>query len=365
MFSMREVTDIEVIFIHLGENLPDHLKLNLIRFKDIFFQISFIVAVDSNESIEWLRSQNINFIDYATLQVNEVDLYELHGLDKIFRDGFWFKTLKRLFVLCEVAEISSKKIFIHIESDVLLMPNFPWTKFLGLSKLSWPKVDLNQDVASIVVIPNVQQAISLRNLLLLELKKNPKHTDMSILSDISRNYPQLVETLPTSNKEFLELTNPKFREENEIECITSLSDYFEGIFDGLFCGVWLAGTDPKNTYGFTIIHNNKLILNSNSLIHFSDVSFHYSKNTGLRLGTRKAFIELYSLHVHSKNLALFSYSWENELIRLTNWPKLLKLYKFDLRLFFNLVMLNYQNKTLKSYLLNIKLFKVIRKLIRI
>lgn len=365
MISMRQLTDIEVIFIHLGENLPDHLKLNLLRFKDIFSQISIVVAVDSTESIDWLRTQEINFIDHRNLKNNGFNLYDMHELDKIFRDGFWFKTLKRLFALCDVAEISSKKFFIHVESDVLLLPNFPWAKFLGLNKLSWPKVDLTQDVASIVVIPNVSEAINLRNLLLVELKSNPKHTDMSILSDISRNYPQLVETLPTLNKNLIELTNPSFRRKKELDHITSLSDYFEGIFDGLFCGVWLAGTDPKNTYGFTMIHNNKLILKSNSFIQFSGSSFQYSKNKGLRLGTRNGFIQLFSLHVHSKNLALFSSSWENELIKLTKWPKILIPYKFDLKLFFELLLQNYKDKTLRSYLLNINFFKVARRLIRL
>jgi hypothetical protein len=75
-------------------------------------------------------------------------------LDHNFRDGFWKYTFERLFALQQYHEKHSDSKILHIESDVLLLPEFPWKSFAELNSLAWLNVNETHDVAALVYLPN-------------------------------------------------------------------------------------------------------------------------------------------------------------------------------------------------------------------
>ena len=261
---------------------------------------------------------------------------------------------------------SSYKSLLHIESDVICFPNFPWDSFRNLNSLAWPRVDDNQDIASLIFLPDKKQSKWLENELLNLLKTDINFTDMRILNEISKSYPDKIILLPISNLKMpftIDSNNADFSSFYEI---AKHSDFFNGIFDGLHTGVWLTGTDPRNRYGLTIFHDSKLISDSNSLIKPGKFTYEMDSNGCVYLTSNNYTTSLFSLHVHSKNLKLFGPNWINELkifIENSRMPSK-SVHTFSPKLLIDLLYANTKSGTLRSYILGIPLLKNFREFLK-
>ena len=343
-------------FVHLGGNLPKHLILNLKRFKKIFPGIPISLVVDKNCELLQAIQDICEVYIYDEMSCEHSELLSKLDFDKAFRQGFWFKTLERIFAFIEfhkATEVDTQ--LLHIESDVLLLPNFPWTKLqdIALPSLGWCSFSPDHDVASLLYSQNRNSSELLERKLIQLLTQDSKLTDMQVLNRIARNcpddtfyFPMVIETMlenyelkSTSKQTFID---PKSRFLTE----------FTGVFDGAALGIYLTGSDPRNTFGWRLIHNDSILLKSQS--YFTPHLWHYSMdmdgNVSLQIGTQ--VIPIYSLHIHSKNLRLFNETWEFELNRLINLPKWKKHDGFSLRLFSVLIFENYQNGSLFRFLFN-------------
>lgn len=210
-----------------------------------------------------------------------------------FRQGFWQLTINRLYVLGEIHE----KIFsplIHIESDVLIMTDFPWEAFDSMEKLSWMKVSTDHDIAAILHMPSGY----LTKRLIAEIKKTikecPEKTDMTALSEVSKRLPndfQYLPSCPTQWSRFEVLRNAGDK--------TELGNPpFGGYFDPAALGIWHLGQDPRNHFGRSRIHVDP----STHDIDPSKVTLNINEKGGVsdQFGNR-----VFNLHVHSKNNKLF------------------------------------------------------------
>jgi hypothetical protein len=288
------------VFVHLGVTIPEHLKDNLSRHKALFPKQQLTLIVD-RDPLEVLP-QGIRIFKY---EVEKNDLKILDEMDKVsdfhFRDGFWKYTFLRLFALEKFHETYPDEPILHIESDVILMPNFPWEKFKSLSHLAWLNVNSLCDVASLVFSPNSNETHFFVNELRTIAKEDPATTDMLSMREFVLRNPGRHIYLPSLTER-----NSRVPDVYDEDAKSQLANFY-GYFDPSAIGMWNFGQDPKNLYGF----RNRFHLDSSYDLNPSKSDYFFEDS---RLFDSNG-LNIYSLHVHSKFLPLFSEDWAYHLAR--------------------------------------------------
>jgi hypothetical protein len=286
------------VYVHLGSNMPKHLKLNLIRHQLLFPNQELVLITSHDQQFDLPQSIRQFKVNSEEL---EKDLFSemSQKRDFEFRNGFWKYTLQRFFAIGEFHKANSNRRLTHIESDVLLMPNFPWEKFADLNKLTWLKVNSGLDVAAIIHFPTLE----LTQKVLEEISKlsrlNPETTDMLVLHDVTVNLKHFHEYLPSITSD--NAHNPKNFGASEKDQL----NYFEGIFDPAILGIWYFGQDPKNSFGLRkrYVGDESHDLNPKKMKLKFEAGILVDQNQ----------IPVFSLHLHSKHLPLFAGNWADAL----------------------------------------------------
>ncbi len=305
------------VYVHLGSNLPKHLKLSLSRHQLLF----------PNQDLALITSHDQHFDLPQSIKQFKVDSEELEKdlfaemsqkRDFEFRKGFWKYTLQRFFAIGEFHKVNSNRRITHIESDVLLMPNFPWEKFAEIDKLAWLKVNSRLDVAAIIHFPTLDLTQKFLGEISRLTRLNPDTTDMLVLHGAAVNLQHLHQYLPSITP--YNVHNPKSYGASEKDQL----NYFEGIFDPAILGIWNFGQDPKNSFGL-----RKRYVGDES----HDMN---PRKTKLKFEcgvlTDQNQIPVFSLHLHSKYLPLFSANWSNALeFGLLQAQKQRKTYSFEIK----------------------------------
>jgi hypothetical protein len=293
--------EINAVFVHLGSNIPRHLVLSLNRQLTLFPNIPCVLIVDNLPSVQ--LPDEIRVEMYSTSQETQ-DLFQEASkrMDHRFRGGFWKYTFERLFALQQYHEKNPEVKLIHIESDVLLMPSFPWTKFAGYGSIAWLNVNETHDVAALVYLPNLNATKFFCDFLRKQLRDNPETTDMYSLLSFANSFPSKHKYLPSLND-----INSREVDLNLLKRNMDSASYFKGFFDPLALGIWYFGQDPKNKYGVST--------------RYVDQEHHYLSATKVQLNFKDGHLkdqmqnEWFSIHLHSKNLNLFGPNWEKWLTR--------------------------------------------------
>ena len=286
------------VYVHLGSNLPKHLKLGLSRHQLLFPSQEIVLITSDDQQFDLPGSIKQFKVNTSVL---EAELFKemSQKLDFEFRKGFWKYTLQRFFAIGEFHKLNPKRVLTHIESDVVLMPNFPWHQFADLKKLAWLKVNSEVDVAAIVHFPTLHHTLGLLQEISRLAYLNTGTNDMLVLHDAVAHLRFSHEYLPslTSNNAYSAEKIDPSDEQNLI--------YFGGIFDPLNLGLWYFGQDPKNSFGLRTRYVG------DSSHDLNPVHTRLKFNDGVlsdQFGT-----SVYSLHVHSKYLPLFGANWESAL----------------------------------------------------
>ncbi len=280
-----------VVFVHLGKSNPRHLWLNLRRHREIFPHVPVGVVV-SDAIHEKRLPVGVDIIHYSQSHEARLLLNSL-ALGAGFRGGFWHLTLERLIALRQVHLEFEGEPMLHLESDVLLMPNFPWKEMAEGKTLMWGQISQNEDIAAILFSPNYVSTSALVEMICDQVTNDPKTSDMRALHKIAAN-----------------LNKDDF---SYIPQGLDASRMAEGIFDVGSIGMWLCGIDERNSWG----RRNFFM----SLAHHfvEPASYKYEiKSDGLWLRRDNQDLKLFSLHVHSKDLKLFGRTWHarlEELVR--------------------------------------------------
>ena len=343
-------------FVHLGGNLPEHLALNIDRFKRLFPDIPISLVVDEKCDLSKVVKNiwKIHVYESADKDFSKL-LYSL-SYDQSFRNGFWIKTLERIFAFIEFHQtLDNDTKLLHIESDVILMPNFPWNKLsrIKLPPLGWCSFSPDYDVAALVYSKNQESSQLLKRFLIELLRKDSNLNDMIALNCVAKNYPEHTFYFPIVGANSHELDN--LGEEVTISSTnlkSKLFKQFQGVFDGAALGMYLTGTDPRNTFGRRLIHNKANLIKSNAFINPQLWQYSVDLDGNLWLEIESQKIPIYCLHIHSKNLKLFDESWNTELNRLISLPKSKKYDGFSLSIFLMLILDNFKRKTLFRFLFN-------------
>ncbi len=333
---------IVITFVHLGTHAAPYLWTNIAEISRRFPDCQVALIYDSPEFIEGQNQHGLLLFKYLRV-VEEQDVLNQQDVQMNFRRGYWRFTLERLLALHQFHMSNPDNGLLHLESDVLLLPGFPFNELSFKEKIMWCECDENRDVASIVFSPSLTTSLWLKNQILKQIDKPGFITDMEILFRIRASNPHEISTFPTT--------------------LGSFPGDFEGIFDGLNLGGWLTGMDPRNSFGVTRVRDTALIRRSGTKISPWKSKFEYSSENGLYEFSDSARARVWNLHIHSKNRKLLGPEWEIELTRYVNGSRSNKVSReFSFQILTQLLISNYRNKTLTRYLLSLYVLKLIRKL---
>jgi hypothetical protein len=258
--------------VYLGKRVPKYLISNVRRCSTDFPKNKVVLATDSKRSIDLHGAEQV---------LVPQDLLRRNG-GYGFRSGFWYKTFDRLFAIEVVHEMYPMSPILHIEGDVRLSPNLNFECF-SATKLNWGSVTADEDGAALIQSPSLETSRLLTAALRAEQDVDASVTDMRALANIRRSHRDYVELLPTT------------------------ADGVEGaIFDFAPIGMWLGGTDPRNTRGVSFFRQRHEV----HLVDPRNLEFKARDGTLFTRpkGHSRAF-EVQNLHLHSKSLRLFSTPW--------------------------------------------------------
>lgn len=350
---------VTLLFVYLGHT-PDYVFENIARTRALFPSKKIVFCGTQIPPLDWINKHKIDFI--RQVPDPEFDTYaKQFGDINHGQNGYWRFTVERLLAISTYHEQFSNEKILHVESDVILMPNFPIETFATLEEAAWIGYGNKADIASIVYLPNFESTKLFRKMILAELSLGNLN-DMKILFNVRNRIKVTLLPVAESNDTIFGGVKSKYYQGD----IASLEDQdvFEGIFDSASIGIWLTGQDPRNRFGFTKIRTMEIVNNGAVQVDPSQGSFSLdSKGLLFILNSRSERIPVYNLHIHSKDIELFSRNWESRLRRYIeidgNHPRFVE---FNFRMFLELLRLNTRQKTLVRFLLNTPLMVRLRKL---
>ncbi len=298
---------IVLCLIHLGEEDAPHLWANLAYLEKTFENIECVLILDSARFIDQAKSLGIKTHFYIRDQAAD-DLFSRaeNNFDYEFRNGFWRYSLERLFAFVQFHSTISNPL-LHIESDILLFKNFPWSQFSALENMGWQSLSQNSDVASILFSPTPKSSAIFGSRILSLIEEDHSLTDMTVLARLRHEFHLDYLTIPSAPSVDVNVFN-EYRFEEKVR-ISALTSNFGGYFDSAPLGMWNFGQDARNNYGFSVRFKKM----PESILDPSRIDLQYDKSGTKLIDQFGSYI--YSLHIHSKDLSLFDV--ENiEVIRL-------------------------------------------------
>lgn len=291
--------------VYLGEKIPTYVYRNLAFLKEVFPSEEIYFVSDCEKALA--RAAQIGVTPFKvgkSEMVQELDRDLTHP--KNFRGNFWVHTTSRFFALSELVSYINEPL-LQIEADVFLLPTFPVSSFLNLDKLAYPLESPVTGAASLFFIPNPESILDFLNFILESISKNGSETDMTLLGKYWQEFPERVEILPSipAFPDFIGLAE----EQRAMNAASKNVLVFGGLFDPLTYGMHLLGEDPQNNFARTIFGKKP----EAHLISKFPLEFQ-QHGSALYLIFNGNPVELFCLHVHSKNLRIFDlYKYKNEI----------------------------------------------------
>jgi hypothetical protein len=301
-------THLPLVWVHLGPSrVSKHLKRSIKTHAISFPESSLILLVDEERNVEDFALDNVKVIKVSIESEDWNFIEKTLNHDRTFRNGFWFTSLARFKALSIFMASEGIYQLLHIESDVVLMPNFPFSKFAQMDdRLAYCLQGEGQGIAAILFVGSKDTLNNFLRFCVEEVKRNPKSTDMTILYRYWIEKPHQVLILPS-------LPNNSCKPDDypgTPKVISENLDTFGGIFDPISIGQYLLGIDPRNSRGRRIL--------------FREDETHYLKVSQLKLeivqdslllDRRGKRYPIFSLHVHSKDLRAFGTLSLKQLLR--------------------------------------------------
>ena len=298
---------IKAAIVHLGPARAPWVFTNIKRHLRLFPEVPILFISDRRSHLK--KASKLGVETYLYLPTQDTDcIFRSTTHNHTFRHDFWRTSIERLIAIQQYQTEKKHQKLLHIESDVMLMPNFPWDKITDLDKLTWLSASSFQDCAALLYSPSVDASEWLVQELRKEITIHADTTDMKVLYSIRKRSPGQINLFPSTSPalavELLRSDGERFLDN------IKLTSYFGGIFDVLNMGMWLTGQNPRNQGGKVIRYENYFTQYN----EFNPNSFKLH-NGCLTVGEEPREY-VFNLHVHSKNIKLLSPRWNSELRRL-------------------------------------------------
>jgi hypothetical protein len=294
--------------IYLGNTLPRYVLKNLEYLRSTFDKSEVYFISDSVSSIN--KAAKIGVKTWLAPNPDEQwrDVREQLNHPMSFRQGFWFKTLARIFVLNSFMQLHKDESCLQIEADVFLFQDFPIAKVFSLdAEIAFPMESNEMGIASLLYLKDHKSAQSLTDFALGEIRLNPHITDMSLLGRIAHSKILKFIPLPTLPESLrAALSQP---EAINLVCQNSLCD--SGVFDGITIGQYLLGVDPRNSRGRLVLHR----IQPSHAINPEKLTLTWDGDENLSLKALNGNSQIYNLHNHAKDLRLYKKKSRNKLLQ--------------------------------------------------
>jgi hypothetical protein len=292
-----------IAFVHLNSAIPLYLKMN-IQTTIKKFPDSRVVLIHNLDSQIRINSKVETFRYEPSDSSKEILSYLSHP--RGFRNNFWFSAIQRFDALRQYLEQHSEPV-LHIESDVILSRDFPLSNFQFIKgQIAFPLVAINRGVASSLYLSDLTTAERLVELSLELSKINSSITDMEILARHSLLYPE-----HTLQLGFGPNSTEAYDEEFALESCDSSFKNFKGVFDGNDIGVYLFGSDPRNSRGISYL-GKSVSGNYAKIRSWGFVHDHKRRFINVEFNSRS--LPIFSVHATCKHLLLFNRHTQNWMI---------------------------------------------------
>jgi len=294
-----------IILVHSGQSsLPDYLfdNLKILLFLNPnvkIYLIADLINYDNFVSKSMFLNDNQNSIEFISdisfsESLETKEFKSKSSLNQSFRDGFWFHTSLRFFLINDFITSKSLNNVLHIENDYILYkdPQVIINACASLSDFMVP-LDNYRAIPGIVWIKDFHISSKLVKFLLV----NSSIDDMTNLGNFTINN-DFACSFPT--------ISPNFAKEHNlnVDKYSVNFDSFEGIFDAAAIGQYLDGVHWLNDISDTKFFQNEsspIIMKSNY------ITWNIFENKKLPFfNDGSEIIPILGLHIHSKNIRTFS-----------------------------------------------------------
>lgn len=292
---------ISLVFVHTGSSKPPECMIESIA---IAAKVSTckMYALVNLEHITFLRAEiakrvtlvqdQLEFVDIKEIPQSEVSTQFASSakIDREFRDGFWFATSSRFFLIADFMQYCQLENCLHLENDVVLFfdPVEKLNAFRNFARFAIP-FDKSRAIPGIVWYKDAQIALSVS----AYFAKHSEKPDFDLLREFCEAYPEEAKPLPTMSVEYA--LHHQLSLENYCQGI----DLFDGIFDAAAVGQYLGGVHWMNNP-----EDTRLFINESSELDVSHHNFYWAKKGLYRypvLAFGEQEIRMLNLHAHSKD----------------------------------------------------------------
>lgn len=299
--------------VYLG-HAPKYVFENLSYLNQVFPEYDIYLVSDTLQDNPVFKHHRINLWLCQNPRDGWSLVSSISSHNRKFRNDFWFKTVARFFSLHEFMKTHGGKL-LHIEADVWLSENFPMSIFDSLGPvISYPLKNPTEGIASTLFIGSEELMGIFCRYIEVCFEHNSHSTDVGILGKFHSDYPELFLNLPTVS--FQELLSARGQKEKSLALLSTNFHFFGGVFDASTLGIFFTGIDPRNNWGF-----RDLFVSQNHLIDPEQYDLQYSGG-GLFYEFQGREVDVFSLHVHSKDLRMFNRSQTPlRLQEITSWDR--------------------------------------------
>lgn len=320
---------LRIVFVHLNTNLPKHLIENIKRMRLLFPESDLHIV----HNLEISLADKFDITAHRITQSKYESDFKNHQWSTDFRSGFFQSSLMRVFVLEQFHKKFPMDPILHIESDVILMPDFPFEQIAELRMPHWNSFGIDADVGALIYSPTFNDTELLVKALRKVLCSNPHSTDMTALNYVRKENPEIYKLFPSSYQD---------------ETFKSLPF----IFDGAALGMWLFGEDPRNHYGSTPRFKNP----RGSHLGFKKKTVFLDNKGRLLLKEGSVLSQVVSIHLHCKDIRLFDFNNYLFRLRVRSSSKRVNMPLFSLKIFFSLARDAIRENQLKSFVYHFPFF---------
>ena len=271
-----------IILVHIGEDIPKHININLKHLVKVSsLPIWFVSGKDPEIS-------GINFIQISKYlhDKRNCEFKNICWLDKYGLNGFWSYTMQRFFIIESFCNDHNINEFVHIENDVVIYEDpakIPFSKYYT-NKIGINPVGPKESSAAYMYCNNTALLVKLNNSFLDCLKLGERFKEVANTDMV--NEMKMLCYLEKKNGYLKYL--PLFPEDD-------LSKMLGGIFDSASWGQYVGGTPHGHKPGVKFAHH-----------YLGMKPNHYSVEweSGHKIPYVKCSVKckLYNLHIHSKEL---------------------------------------------------------------
>lgn len=291
------MVDMKVVFAYLGKKLPKYAKTNIKNVSLKFPDERFVLLVDHSHNFNFGSRNNVEVIRLPDPSVSWASGNDILQNHEYFENNFWYKTIARFKLIEDYMRMRDESI-LHIEADIVLNQNFPFTKIESIEKeFAFSLINQHQGIGSILYLKNYPAAKELLKFTEARLRENPKYTDMDILGKLLDMKRKQVFILPTIDSGSLLSMNATKHINRDM---ADNFNFFNGVFDAATLGQYFFGLDRVHTHGFV---KTQVYLPHHSVDPRGIKLLIEDKVVSATVSDLK--VEVFNFHMHSKINKLF------------------------------------------------------------